>query len=74
MRHKEGVVHGFLALRTLEGKKLADGEMTQVAEGDRLTDHLTFRFEDGSIYEEKSVFTQKESWRRGRHSSNPWKH
>ena len=44
MRHKEGLMHGFLALRTLEGKKLADGEMTQVAEGDRLTDDLIFRF------------------------------
>src|SRR5437870_12703850 len=30
VRHKEGLMHGFLALRTLEGKKLADGEMTQV--------------------------------------------
>lgn len=63
VRYKEGVVHGFLALRTLEGKKLADGEMTQVAEGDRLTGHLTFRFKDGSIYEEKTVFTQKGSFR-----------
>jgi hypothetical protein len=63
VRHKEGLVHGFLALRTLEGKKLADGEMTQVAEGDRLTAHLIFRFKDGSIYEDKAVFTQKGSFR-----------
>src|SRR5438094_4221540 len=53
VRHKEGLMHGFLALRTLEGKKLADGEMTQVTEGDRLTDDLIFRFKDGSIYEDK---------------------
>jgi hypothetical protein len=37
-------MHGFLALRTLEGTRLADGEMTQVAEGDRVTGHLIFRF------------------------------
>jgi hypothetical protein len=35
VRHVEGLMHGFLALRTLGGKRLADGEMTQVAEGDR---------------------------------------
>jgi hypothetical protein len=63
VRHKEGLMHGFLALRTLEGKKLADGEMTQVAEGDRVTDNLIFRFADGSLYEDKSVFTQNGSFR-----------
>src|SRR5947208_8584062 len=31
--------------------------------GDRLTDDLTFRFKDGSIYEDKTVFTQKGSFR-----------
>jgi hypothetical protein len=49
VRHMEGLMHGFLALRTLEGTRLADGEMTQVAEADRVTGHLIFRFEDGSI-------------------------
>jgi hypothetical protein len=63
VRHKEGLMHGFLALRTLEGKKLADGEMTQVAAGDRLTADLIFRFKDGSFYEDKTVFTQKGSFR-----------
>lgn len=63
VRHKEGLTHGFLALRTLEGKKLADGEITQVTEGDTVTDNLIFRFTDGSIYEEKSVFTQKGHFR-----------
>lgn len=63
VRHKEGLMHGFLALRTLQGKKLADGEMTQVAEGNRLTSHLIFRFSDGSIYEDKSVFTQEGKFR-----------
>src|SRR5438094_8965016 len=62
VRHKEGLMHGFLALRTLEGKKLADGEMTQVAEGNRLTADLIFRFKDGSLYEDKTVFTQKGSF------------
>ena len=38
--HTEGLVHGFLVLRTLEGNALADGEVTQVARGDRVTSHL----------------------------------
>ena len=63
VRHKEGLMHGFLALRTLEGKKLADGEMTQVTEGDRVTADLIFRFKYGSIYEEKTIFTQKGRFR-----------
>src|SRR5438552_3770811 len=63
VRHKEGLMHGFLALLTLEGKKLADGEMTQVTEGDRLTADLIFRFKDGSIYEDKTTFTQKGHFR-----------
>jgi hypothetical protein len=63
VRHKEGLMHGFLVLRTLEGKKLADGEMKQVTQGDRLTDELIFRFKDGSIYEDKTVFTQKGTFR-----------
>src|SRR5438270_12972440 len=32
--HTEGLTHGFLVVRTLEGKTLADGEVTQYAEGD----------------------------------------
>jgi hypothetical protein len=33
----EGLIHGFLVVRTLEGKALADGQMTQDARGDRVT-------------------------------------
>src|SRR5437870_62468 len=40
VRHTEGLVHGFLVLRTLEGKALADGQLTQDAKGDRVTNRL----------------------------------
>jgi hypothetical protein len=63
VRRTEGLVHGFLALRTLEGQKLADGEITQVAKGDRVTAELIFRFRDGSIYRDETVFTQKGDFR-----------
>jgi len=63
VRHMEGLMHGFLVLRTLEGKTIADGQMTQDARGDRVTCHLTFRFKDGSIYEETTIFSQRGTFR-----------
>jgi hypothetical protein len=61
--HTEGLVHGFLVLRTLEGDVLADGDATQVARGDRVTSRLVFRFKDGSVNEETVVFSQRQSFR-----------
>ena len=61
--HSEGLVHGFLVLRTLEGNALADGEVTQVARGNRVTSHLVFRFKDGSVHEETVVFSQRNNFR-----------
>src|SRR6266487_623531 len=63
VRYTEGLLHGFLALRTLEGKLLADGELTQVAEGDRVKSHLVFRFKDGSVYDEMAIFSQSAKFR-----------
>src|SRR5512132_1263572 len=63
VRHVEGLMHGFLALRTLDGKRLADGEMTQVAEGDRVTSRLIFRFKDGSVYDDTTIFSQRGAFR-----------
>src|SRR6476620_10793959 len=50
VRYPEGVAHGFLVLRTLDGKTIADGESTQVAHGDRVTNRMRFTFTDGSVY------------------------
>ena len=63
VRNPEGLVHGFLVLRTLEGKALADGQMTQDARGDRVTNHLIFRFKDGSLYEDTTIFSQRGTFR-----------
>src|SRR5260370_9895695 len=63
VRHTEGLEHGFLVLRTLDGKALADGQMTQDAHGDRVTMHLIFRFKDGSIYEETTLYSQHGTFR-----------
>ncbi len=63
VRYREGVSHGFLVLRTQEGKPIADGESMQVARGDRITTHMQFRFTDGSIYEQTTVFSQHGTFR-----------
>jgi len=63
VRHMEGLMHGFLALRSLDGKRLADGEMTQIAEGDRVTSRLIFRFKDGSVYDDTTIFSQRGAFR-----------
>jgi hypothetical protein len=63
VRHTEGVVHGFLVLRRLDGATIADGELIQTARGDRVTARLTLRFKDGSIHDETAVFTQRQQFR-----------
>ncbi len=63
VRHTEGLSHGFLVLRNMDGKLLADGELTQVAKGDRVTSHVIFRFKDGSMYEDTTTFSQRGSFR-----------
>src|SRR5437762_11032094 len=63
VRHTEGLVHGFLLVLTFEGKALADGQMTQDARGDRVTNHLIFRFKDGSFFEDTSIFSQRGNFR-----------
>src|SRR5438034_10970498 len=63
VRHTEGLIHGFLLVLTFEGKSLADGQMTQDAQGDRVTNHLIFRFKDGSIYDDTTRFSQRGTFR-----------
>src|SRR5437763_155526 len=63
VRHMEGLVHGFLALRTLEGTALADGDWIQTAQGTRVTSRLVFHFKDGSLHDETAVFSQRQQFR-----------
>lgn len=63
VRHPEGLVHGFLALRTLAGATLASGDLIQGIRGDRVTSRLVFNFRDGSIHDETAVFTQQKQFR-----------
>jgi hypothetical protein len=58
-RYTEGIVHGFLVLRDMDDKILASGELSQNAVGNRVTSELVFRFRDGSLHEETTVFSQR---------------
>jgi hypothetical protein len=63
VRYPQGSSHGFLALRTLDGKMIATGQSTQTVRGDQVTSKLVFRFRDGSIDEDETVFTQRRVFR-----------
>jgi len=59
VRYREGLVHGFLVLSTLEGNSIAEGDLIQIARGNQVTSRLAFRFKDGSREEETTVFSQR---------------
>jgi hypothetical protein len=63
VRYVEGVTHGFLVLRTADGKRIADGDLAQEAHGNRVSSRLTFHFSDGSLYEETTEFSQRRQFR-----------
>ncbi len=44
VRYREGTNHGFLALRTLEGKILAAGDLIQTVRKNVVVSRLVFRF------------------------------
>ena len=63
VRHTEGLVHGFLVLRNLDGTLLADGDLLQTARDSRVTARLVFHFKDGSLHDETTVFVQRQRFR-----------
>ena len=63
VRYREGFIHGFLVLSTLDGVAIAAGDLTQVARGDQVTARISFRFKDGSRQEETTVFSQRDTFR-----------
>jgi hypothetical protein len=58
VRCKEGTSHGFVVVRSVDGKILASGDSVQTIKGDRVTNQLTLHFKDGSLHEETTEFSQ----------------
>lgn len=63
VRYKEGLLHGFLVLSTVDGTPLAEGDLTQVLHGNQISSRLIFRFKDGSRQEETAIFSQRRYFR-----------
>ncbi|HEU5305568.1 MAG TPA: hypothetical protein VFU40_13040 [Gemmatimonadales bacterium] len=59
VRQPEGAVYGVLALRTTGGEVLAHGELIQTVRGHHVDSQLVFRFNDGSVFDERVVFSQQ---------------
>jgi hypothetical protein len=59
VRFTEGVVHGFLVLRTVDGAQVAQGDLLQLARTGGVEGRTVFHFDDGSLFEETVVFTQQ---------------
>jgi hypothetical protein len=59
VRHPQGTLHGFLELRSDDGRIVASGDIVQVIHGDRVTSETLFHFKDGSVDDETTVFSQR---------------
>jgi hypothetical protein len=63
VRHVEGTLHGFLVLRAEDGHQVAVGDLIQVAHGSRITSRLVFRFKDGSVDDDTTVYSERGTFR-----------
>ncbi len=59
VRYPEGTTHGFLILKTPAGEHLADGDLVQIPRKGGMESTMTFHFDDGSLFVETVVFTQR---------------
>jgi hypothetical protein len=60
VRFPEGVMHGFLLVRSTAGEIIGQGELTQIMkEGGVAESRLVFHFKDGSLHDEKVAFSQQ---------------
>jgi hypothetical protein len=58
-RFPEGSTRGFLVLRSTDDRALAYGELTSAPKGDLVHSRLRWRFRDGSVQDEVTVYAQK---------------
>jgi hypothetical protein len=63
VHYRAGAEHGFLLLHDLAGTILARGEITQIPYRDRIKLHLVLRFRDGSLDDETTVYSQRDTFR-----------
>jgi hypothetical protein len=57
VRFAEGTSRGFLSLRTMDGTQIAIGAQVEIRRGSTVTNRLTFRFKDGSLDDDTTVYS-----------------
>jgi len=58
-RFPEGATYGILALLDSDGHAIAHGELQSVPRGARVESRLVWRFKDGSVQDETTVYEQR---------------
>ena len=58
VRYVQGTIHGFLEMRSPDGRVVANGDIIQSVHGDRVTLQTLFNFKDGSTDDETTMFSQ----------------
>ena len=61
--HPQGWAHGFVEVTTLEGRRLAVGDLLQRGNRGRVTVRLVLNFFDGSVDDETTLYTQDRVFR-----------
>jgi hypothetical protein len=61
--HPQGAAHGFVEVTTVEGTRIAVGDLMQSVRGSVVTSRLTLRFLDGSLDDETTVYAQRGTFR-----------
>jgi hypothetical protein len=56
--YKQGSLHGFLLLKSQDGKTIAEGDQINTVRGSEIRSELIFRFRDGSIDDEIAYIRQ----------------
>lgn len=55
----EGAAHGYLVVQDASGESIGHGEVLQTVRRSLVESRLVFRFKDGSLFDEKTTFSQR---------------
>src|SRR5690348_15836564 len=58
VHYPEGTSHGHFIVRSLNGKEIGKAELTATLDGHRVSAKLALSFNNGSLYDETTHFTQ----------------